>query len=281
MIRVGTSGYGYHAWSPPFYPAGLCYDAFLEHYASIFSCCELNDTFFEMPSERRMERLAAGVPESFRFTAKLHRRLTHEREPDLGLARAFATGLRPLLESARLAGVLAQFPFSFVNHPYSRAYLCRLRAALELPLVVELRNATWFIPETLDFLRGWGIGLASIDAPRIGGYTLPSATSTSEIGYVRFHGRNADTWWAGDGRRYDYRYRQRELVSWLPRIREIARRTDDTFVFFNNHRRAHAVANAQMLAKLLRRSAKRESRAAKRAPGDCVMLPPGGVLNER
>ncbi len=68
-------------------------------------------------------------------------------------------------------------------------------------------------------------------------------------------------WWAGDGRGHDYRYRQRELVSWLPRIREIARHTRETVVFFNNHRGGHAVANAQVLTKLLQLSRKRESRA--------------------
>ena len=267
MIRVGTSGYGYHAWTPEFYPAGLCYEAFLKHYASAFSCCELNDTFFELPSGRRMERLAGDVPESFRFTAKLHRHLTHEGEPDLSIASRFAASMKPLLDSGRLAAVLAQFPFSFVNYPYSRAYLCRLRAALDLPLVVELRNATWLEPETFNFLRGWGIGFATIDAPPIGGFARPSVRVTGELGYVRFHGRNGAAWWAGDGRRYDYRYRQRELVSWLPRIREIARHTRETFVFFNNHRGGHAVANAQRLAKLLRRSTKRESRAAEARAG--------------
>jgi len=204
-------------------------------------------------------RLAASsalceVPESFRFTAKLHRRLTHEREPDLSVARRFAAAMRP--SSTRLAAVLAQFPFSFVNHPHNRAYSCRLRGALELPPVVELRNATWFERQTLDFVRGWEIGLATFDAPLIGGYARPSVMVTSELGYVRFHGRNVGSWWARDGRRYDYRYRQRELLSWLPRIREIARHTRETFVFFNNHRVGHAVVNAQMLAKLLQRSRK-------------------------
>ena len=49
MIRVGTSGYGYHAWSPKFYPSGLCYAGFLKHYASRFSCCELTHTFESSP----------------------------------------------------------------------------------------------------------------------------------------------------------------------------------------------------------------------------------------
>ena len=84
------------------------------------------------------------------------------------------------------------------------------------------------------------------------------AVATSETGYVRFHGRNAASWWLrGDSDRYDYRYRHRELLSWIPRIREIARHARNTFIVFNNHRRGHALANAASMSKLLARSKKR------------------------
>jgi uncharacterized protein YecE (DUF72 family) len=265
MILVGTSGYGYHEWSPAFYPMGLCYEDYLSHYAQHFSCCELSHTFFHMPSPRNLSRLVRKVPESFRFTVKLNRRLTHERGADLQLAKSFTRSVRPLMESGQLGAVLAQFPFSFMNNPYSRAYLCRLRAALELPLVAELRNDTWRNPETLAFLRGWGIGLAAIDAPALGGFMPPMAVATSAIGYVRFHGRDATSWWRrGSPLRYEYRYRQRELMSWLPRIREIARGAEETFVSFNNHRRTHAVANAATMSRLLARSSRSKKRVSAR-----------------
>lgn len=265
MFRVGTSGYGYHEWSPAFYPLGLCYEDYLSHYAQHFSCCELSHTFFHMPSAHGLSRLVGKVPESFRFTAKLHRRLTHERGTDLQLARTFARSMKPLVESGQLGAVLAQFPFSFLNNPHSRAYLCRLRAMLELPLVAELRNQTWRNPETLAFLQGWGIGFAAIDAPALGGFMPPMAVATSKIGYMRFHGRDATSWWlSGNPHRYEYRYRQRELMSWVPRAREIARGANETFVFFNNHRRANAIANATTMAKLLSRSARSRKRIAAR-----------------
>ena len=217
-----------------------------------------------MPTVREVSRLLQKVPEAFLFTAKLHRRLTHERDADLRLAKLFTEGLKPLSESNQLAAVLAQFPFSFVNNPHSRAYLCRLRAALELPLVAELRNDTWLEPETIAFLQGWGIGLAAVDAPLLGGFMPPTALATTEIGYVRFHGRNALSWWEkGSSHRYDYRYRQRELVSWIPRVREIAKHSQHTFVFFNNHRHRHAIANAVTLSKLLRRNQKSTATPAK------------------
>ncbi len=268
MIHVGTSGYGFHEWCPTFYPVGLCYQDYLSYYARHFTCCELSSTFFRMPTARDVSRLTLRVPETFQFTVKLFRRLTHERDADLGLAKTFAEALKPLSESNQLAAVLAQFPFSFVNNPYSRAYLCRLRAVLELPLVAELRNDTWLEPETIAFLKGWGIGLAAIDAPALGGFMPPTALATSGIGYVRFHGRNASSWWKhGSPHRYDYRYRQRELVSWIPRVREIARHSEHTFVFFNNHRHGHALANAATLSKLLCRNRKNTAASPKARVG--------------
>jgi uncharacterized protein YecE (DUF72 family) len=257
MIYVGTSGFGYHEWRPTFYPPGLCYADYLSHYSRHFGCCELTTPFFRMPSAREMSRLPERVPESFRFTVKLHRGLTHERVDDLRAAKAFAEGIQPLNESGRFGVVLAQFPFSFINNPHGRAYLCRLKAALGVPIVAELRNDTWLRPETVAFLRGWGIGLAAIDAPVLGRFTPPAALATSDVGYVRFHGRNALSWWRQGSRdRYAYRYRQRELLSWIPRVREIAKQSEQTFVLFNNRRHGHAVRNAQTMTKLLRRGRK-------------------------
>ncbi|MCP5120172.1 MAG: DUF72 domain-containing protein, partial [bacterium] len=153
-------------------------------------------------------------------------------------------------QTAKLATVMAQFPMSFINNRANRAYVCRLRAALGLPLAVEFRNDSWFNRETLDFLRGWNIGLVCVDAPELAGLPAPRILATSKVGYVRFHGRNADRWWNKDGAfRFDYRYSRRELLAWVPRIREIDRSAEVTFAIFNNHWRGRAVANALELQK--------------------------------
>jgi len=268
MIYVGTSGYGYHEWSPVFYPQHLCYEEYIAYYSKRFAFCELNASFVRVPKASELSALIARVPSTFRVSVKLHRRLTHERGADLMLARSFARSLEPLVESGQLVAVAAQFPFSFVNNPESRAYLCRLRAALELPLVAELRNDSWTHPETLAFLRGWGVGFACIDAPEIAGIPNRTAVSTSDIGYVRFHGRQADAWWLpGDPRRHGYRYRQRELLSWIPRIREIAKRTRDVCLVFNNRRHAYAVLAAGGMTRLLERSQRSRSKTARARAG--------------
>jgi uncharacterized protein YecE (DUF72 family) len=81
----------------------------------------------------------------------------------------------------------------------------------------------------------------------------PDAQNTSRVGYIRFHGRNAATWWHHErpADRYSYLYTADELAEWLPRIDRVADSTDETFVFFNNHANGQATVNAQQMAKML------------------------------
>jgi uncharacterized protein YecE (DUF72 family) len=253
MIRVGTSGFGYHDWCPSFYPRGLAYEDYLGVYSRALDFCELTQSFFRMPTSAGLELHRGRVPETFVFSVKLHRRFTHERSATLDGVRPFVEALAPLVESRQLGVVVAQFPFSFVNHPHGRAYLCRLRAALDLPLVVELRNETWRHPETIDFLRGWGIGWVAVDSPVRETMPPPAGLATSSTGYARFHGRDPHHWWSReDPKRYDYRYRRRELLAWIPRVREIARGTTDVYVVFNNRGHGHAPENALSFRRMLR-----------------------------
>jgi len=71
-----------------------------------------------------------------------------------------------------------------------------LRRFAPYPLVVEFRHASWNVPETFALLREHHAGFCNIDQPIIGRSLEPSAEVTSEIGYVRLHGRRYDTWFA-------------------------------------------------------------------------------------
>jgi uncharacterized protein YecE (DUF72 family) len=47
--------------------------------------------------------------------------------------------------------------------------------------------------------------------------------------------------------RYDYRYTPDELDEWIPKIQALADRSLRVYVFFNNHVRGQAPANAREL----------------------------------
>jgi len=78
-----------------------------------------------------------------------------------------------------------------------REYLVGLhRRFREYPLVLEVRHASWAMPEVLDLLAELDIGLCNIDQPLFKRSIKPGAEATSPVGYVRLHGRNYQTWFA-------------------------------------------------------------------------------------
>jgi uncharacterized protein YecE (DUF72 family) len=257
-IRVGTSGWSYDDWHGPFYPEKVPsrFDR-LAYLAGFFDCVEVNSSFYRPPSPRAAASWLRRTPEGFTFTFKLHQRFTHEREtPWTPEERdTYLRGVEPVREAGRLGAVLVQFPWSFRCDEDALRHLEAIRGDFgHLPLVVEVRHVTWTNEAATAFLQERGLGWANIDQPQSRGGVPPMSLVTSPVGYVRLHGRNRQAWFnpkAGRDAKYDYLYREDELEVWIDRIRDIARRSEQTFVFTNNHYRGQAPANAlQILSRL-------------------------------
>jgi len=103
-----------------------------------------------------------------------------------------------------------------------------------------------------------------VDAPRTEGRNvLPTVVATtSPTAYVRFHGRNAQTWNKRTGsaaERFDYLYSDDELREWAGQLRELAAKAEVVYAMFNNNGRsaiggetiAQAPVNAETLKGLL------------------------------
>jgi uncharacterized protein YecE (DUF72 family) len=257
VIRFGPAGWDYPDWKGAFYPkrAPRGFDP-LEYLSRWFDTVEVNSTFYrpQRPevARRWCERVSAR--RSFRFTAKLWRRLTHEREAYGSAEVDAARGvLDALLERGRLGAVLVQFPWSFRRDAAALEWLHDLLGALAgLPLVLEVRHASWNVPDTYAELAELGVGFVNVDQPLFHGSMRPSAVATARVGYVRVHGRNYKDWFrekAGRDARYDYLYTADELAPWAQRTKAIAGlpRVEDVYVVTNNHFEGKAVANAAML----------------------------------
>lgn len=253
-ITLGTSGYSYQDWIGPVYPEGTPSKDFLHLYAQEFKLAELNFSYYRQPQARTLDRMAHVTPDDFRFTIKGHKTMTHELGGDLDSeVRVFKEGIRPLVESAKLAGVVMQFPYSFHYSIPSRKHLDRLCGHFEgTPTCVEFRNNEWQRDSVYRGLQQRQVALVNVDEPLLPG--LPRATSlvTAPHAYVRFHGRNAANWWNGDNAsRYDYKYGEDELAEWLPRIQQMARKAKTVMVLFNNHFQGKAVEDARKLGEIL------------------------------
>jgi uncharacterized protein YecE (DUF72 family) len=252
MIRLGTSGFSYDDWIGPVYPEDLPRWGWLGYYAKQFDTVELNVTYYRIPELKIVSGWINKTPEDFLFTVKAHRSITHERKaPDFA---AFRAAVEPLLEEGRLAAILAQFPHSFHPTNENTEYLQVLREGLrDLPVVIEFRGSKWVSEATFSLLEGLQFGFCCVDEPELPGLMPPTVRSTSDIAYVRFHGRNADKWWQHDHawERYDYSYEEEELKEWKPRIEALHAESPLTLVYANNHYRGQSVETLRKLEKIL------------------------------
>ncbi len=252
LIRIGPAGWSYKDWEGIVYPEkpGKKFDP-LAYLARFFDTIEINSSFYRPPAATSAKSWANRVSDnpSFTFAAKLHQVFTHERgKATIEDEKLFREGINPLTEAGRLGALLLQFPWSFKNDSEERTYLFNLLERFkEYPLILEVRHASWNQEAIYETLADLGVGVCNIDQPLFSRSIKPGARSTSQIGYVRLHGRNYQSWFkesAPRDDRYNYLYSLEELDPWISRIKEIAQHTKETYVITNNHFRGQAVVNA-------------------------------------
>lgn len=209
---------------------------------------------------------ASAVNQDFLFTAKLNRAFTHSPIAVLESTSAATIrsdpkdvddakrGLDSIAQEDMLGGLLMQFPISFKNTNENRDHLDGLIGTFrEYPLAVEVRHASWTNEGTLRYFAEKGVAFCNIDQPLLGQAVKPSEYVTSQIGYVRLHGRRYDQWFEPEksSDRYDYLYNEHELQGWKNKIENVARKAQVTFVVANNHFEGKAPANALELRSMI------------------------------
>jgi uncharacterized protein YecE (DUF72 family) len=259
-FHVGTAGWSYEDWEgivyPPVKPRGFHPLPFL---ARLIDIVEVNSTFYRPASAYLamswLKRVEAFP--NFLFAVKLHQAFTHKRDA-FGQKDVddFRAGIDPLLLRERLAAVLVQFPWSYLNTPENRDHLARLFALFAgYPLALEVRHSSWDTPEFFRSLDENKVAFCNIDQPVFKSSIKPSAVSTNPaFAYVRLHGRNYKNWFrAGAGRddRYDYLYNRDELQEWIDRIKQLGQKSGKIYVITNNHYRGQAMANALQIKNML------------------------------
>jgi uncharacterized protein YecE (DUF72 family) len=297
-IRIGTCSWADEALSKHWYPKGLPAGERLAHYAQHFDTVEVDSTYYRLPGEEMVSRWAERTPDGFVMHVKAFGLMTRHPvklealPPDLRddaptddkgrverpsrefrgeVFRRFLEALEPLRSAGKLGGILFQFPPYVVYKDRSLEYLQWAREQLGGDeMLVEFRHVSWLDEEhrdeTLRFLEQLGATNVIVDSPRIEGAKNLSPTVfalTSPTVYVRFHGRNAETWNKRGGsasERFDYLYSTEELEEWVDPLRELAGQAQQAYAFFNNNatspdgrggRMAQAAANAQELQRLL------------------------------
>jgi len=275
-----------------FYPlSAKSAESRLQFYASQFRIVEVDSSYYALPNERTSRLWVERTRENFVFDVKTFRLFTQHPTPlsalpkdiqndlpqglkeksnlyqrDLPgelvseLWKRFEQALLPLDSAGKLGTVLFQFPPWFYPGNEQRDYILSCKKRLpQYRLAVEFRHNSWVneknYQQTMDFLRQNDLPFVCVDEPQgFKSSVPPMVEATSDIGLVRFHGRNREMWekkGIGPAERFNYLYNEEELKEWVPRIKELAANTRQLHVLFNNCYADKAVVNARQIGYML------------------------------
>ena len=182
-LYIGCAGWSLSSKIAAHFPAE---GSHLERYAKVFSCVEINSSFYRPHQAKTYARWAASVPDAFRFSVKVPRAITHElrlREADAA-TRTFMDQAASLGE--KLGCLLLQLPPSLAfNMPEALNFFAMLRKLTNVSVVCEPRHASWFTPAAADLMRDAGIACVHahpLPVPGIEPAGHPDAL------YIRLHG---------------------------------------------------------------------------------------------
>lgn len=228
-IHIGCSSYNNSEWKNIFYPEELPRSKWFAFYTAHFWCYELNTTFYKFPTVRSLASWDAKTPESFSFSVKAPKTITHIKKFEDCTAE-LETFYRTCSEGLgkKLKCLLFQLPPSF---SYTKARLELLIENLDPNYnnVVEFRNESWWISEVFESFAQAGITFCSPSYPK-----LPSENiATSSLGYIRLH---------GNPKLFYSEYPKAELEKIRQQVQE--KKFDEVFIFFNNTASTAGIRNA-------------------------------------
>jgi len=243
-LLIGTSGWSYNEWAGVFYPKSSTNK--LSFYSKIYGTAEVDSSFYAFPSKGLVLGWARYTPDGFVFSVKLPQQLTHEKKLDLDrgveadLIR-FLGLLKPLIATGKLGPVLVQLPPSFsYQSDFGRLKGFLGRVPDDVKFAVEFRHPSWLREDVWSLLRERNVANVIVDEPLL----PPDTVTTADFAFIRWHGRGSRPW-------YNYRYSEKELDGWVPKVKEVAAGVKKTYGYFNNHFHGFAVENSlKMMEKL-------------------------------
>src|SRR5690242_11624762 len=165
-VWVGTSGYNYPEWRGSFYPEKFPTSKMLAYYAERFDTVEVNYTFYRIPTPALLDGWARGTPETFNFTLKAPRRITHDSNLRRceELTQNFCRTAQTL--GSKLGVLLFQLPPTLKRDDAVLAEFLELlpdgtRAAF------EFRHESWHDDATFELLRKRDIALCIADSEKM------------------------------------------------------------------------------------------------------------------
>jgi uncharacterized protein YecE (DUF72 family) len=232
-IFIGCAG-----WSlgREYWPEFAQHGTHLQRYALRLNAAQINSSFYRPHRRQTYERWAGSVPQGFRFSVKVPKRITHQ----LRLQHC-DQALDEFLEQCggladRLGCLLVQLTPSLAFEPANaEGFFVALRQRFDGDVVLEPRHESWVAAEPM--LRAYRIAQVVVDPSRIS--TDGSVQGWPGIRYWRLH---------GSPRIYHSTYDERYLQALAQQLKVAAAEGAATWCIFDNTASGAALGNALALA---------------------------------
>lgn len=181
---IGCAVWAHDDWAGNFYPPGTPANERLPSYARRLTAVELNASFYAVPTIPTVKKWLNETPESFRFSPKFPKTITHSAQLKNvdAQARTFIGTMRVL--GPRLGPLMLQLPPGFAPNrlPMLAHFLEQLPEGV--PVAVEVRHRDFFTPtaesELHDILAAYKAGRVLFDSRPAHDSDSPDAESAQE-----------------------------------------------------------------------------------------------------
>ena len=240
---AGTSGLMLPFPNKLSYPLEFQDQPRLAYYASLFNSIEINSSFYKIPMATTVRKWSEMVPEDFRFTFKLWKEITHNK--DLSFDPDAITRFIDVVNHVdeKKGCLLIQFPPSVTTQKIHQVapILARLRKAdpgQRWSMAVEFRHTSWYNEDCDDFLKEYEMFAVIHDKSKS---QTPLTIDTGKTVYLRFH---------GPGGNYRDQYSDEVIYEYSQYILDWLEEGKSIYVYFNNTM-GDAIKNLQDLNKYI------------------------------
>jgi uncharacterized protein YecE (DUF72 family) len=180
-IRVGVGGWTYEPWRGTFYPPKLVHKRELEYAAGKLTSIEVNGTFYGAQKPETFARWYEETPAGFVFALKAPRYAAQrEKLAEAGrtVERFLTGGLLRLKEKLGPINwqLLPTTPFDAADFEAFLKLLPKEADGHALRHAVEVRHASFRVPEFIDLARHYGVAIVvagDSNYPQIADVTAP------------------------------------------------------------------------------------------------------------
>jgi uncharacterized protein YecE (DUF72 family) len=226
-LYSGTSGLLLPVRNKLFYPEDFKDRSRLCFYGSLMNSIEINSSFYKVPMASTVQKWANDVPPDFKFTFKLFREITHNKELLFDPEQVY-----DFIDTINFVGdkkgcILVQFPPSIKINSFRQLSLLvsHLRwkdSEANWNIAFEFRHTSWYCEELYELLMENKMGLVGHDKTPA---NTPMLDNDASFSYLRFH---------GPGGNYRGTYSDDILYEYANYIKEWQLEGKKVFVYFNN-----------------------------------------------